>query len=109
MIVVTSRRKTVDSRVSASLMNRKSVVKRWVRAAGLSRETWARSASIRWPNRADCMSASMRVTTRLVSTVSASREKPLTEVTTITKRGASRIACRSLAVKASKAALMSTG
>ena len=36
-MVATSRRKTVDRRVSASLMNRKSVVKRWVSAAGLSR------------------------------------------------------------------------
>ena len=49
MIVATSRRNTVERRVSASLMNRKSVVKRWVSAAGLSRPTCARSASIRWP------------------------------------------------------------
>ena len=55
------------------------------------------------------MSASIRVTTRLVRTVSASREKPFTEVTAMTKRGASRIADWSLASKASKAALISTG
>ena len=47
-IVATSRRNTVESRVSASLMKAKSVVKRCVSAAGLSRPSWARSASIRW-------------------------------------------------------------
>jgi hypothetical protein len=36
-MVATSRRNTVESRVSASLMNAKSVVKRWVRLAALSR------------------------------------------------------------------------
>ena len=47
--VAISRRNTVDSRVSASLMKPKSVVKRCVSAAGVSRMIWARSASIRWP------------------------------------------------------------
>ena len=47
--VASSRRNTVDRRVSASRMNTKSVVKRCVRAAGLSRPSWARSASIRCP------------------------------------------------------------
>ena len=55
------------------------------------------------------MSASIRVTTLLVRIVSASREKPFTEVTAITKSGASAMACASLASKASKAALISTG
>ena len=49
MIVVISRRNTVERRVSASRMKAKSVVKRWVSAAGLSRPIWARSASIMWP------------------------------------------------------------
>ena len=44
-----SRSSTVEMRVNASLMKAKSVVKRCVRAAGLSRPSWARSASIRWP------------------------------------------------------------
>ncbi len=46
--IAMSRRRTVEMRVSASLMKAKSVVKRWVSAAGLSRPSWARSESIRW-------------------------------------------------------------
>jgi hypothetical protein len=49
MTVPTSRRSTVESRVRSSFTKVKSVVKRCVREAGLSRPSWARSASMRWP------------------------------------------------------------